>query len=154
MEQTVKTLKSYINGRYYNVFEYDHKKMIRLIDFMKERFKNEKPIGDNDRNNVINSLAIMFDAICLKTLTGEDRVFIKSYNLLCYNLGMAYDIKELKTRCEAISTLIEYQNSMVAQIEVSKRMLKFMEKYEKFHPPACEMSSSYLANIQERLNKV
>jgi hypothetical protein len=153
MEQTIKNLKNYINGRYYNVFEYDHKKMLRLVDFMKDRLENEKPIGENDQNNAINSLSVMFDAISLKALIDEDREFIKSYNLLCYNLGIAYDIKELKTRCEAISTLLEYRNSMVAQIEVSKRMLKFMEKYEKFHPPTYEMSPSYLANIQERLKK-
>lgn len=153
MENTIRTLKEYVNGRYYNIFDYDHKKMLRLVDFMKERLENEKPIGENDLNNTLNSLSVMFDAITLRTLTGEDRDFIKSYNLLCYNLALAYDLKELKTRCEAISTLLEYENSMVAQIEVSKRLVKLAEKYEKLTPPVFEMSPSYLANIQERLKK-
>ncbi|MFA5208351.1 MAG: hypothetical protein WC428_06940 [Candidatus Paceibacterota bacterium] len=154
MEQTIKALKCYLNGRYYNVFEYSKDKIIKLVDFMKDRLENKKNIGVNDFNNTLNSLSVMFDVIALKTLADEDREFIKSYNLLCYNFSLTYDLKELKTRCEAISTLLEYQNSMAAQIEISKRMLKHMEKYDKFSPPIYEINKSYLANIQERLKKV
>lgn len=153
MENTIKTLKSYINGRYYNVFEYNKDKLIKIIDFIRVRLENENRIGSGDLRNVLESLAVMFDSIALRTLEDEDKDFIKSYNLLCYNLGKAYGLKEVLARCEAISTLIEYEKSIVAQIEVSKRLMKLAEKYERFTPPVYEMNKSYLANIQERLAK-
>lgn len=154
MEQTIKTLKNYINGRYYNVFEYNKDKLLKIIDFMKARLENENKIGNGDLKNVLESLAVMFDSITLRTLEDEDKEFIKSYNLLCYNLGKAYDLKDVLVRCEAISTLVEYGKSMVAQIEVSKRLMKLAEKYERFTPPIYENNRSWVANLQERLNKV
>jgi hypothetical protein len=154
MENTIKTLKTYINGRYYNIFEYNKDKLLKIIDFIKSRLENESKVGNGDLKNVLETLSVMFDSIVLRTLEEEDKEFIKSYNLLCYNLGMAYNLKNVLTRCEALSTLLEYGKSMVAQIEVSKRLMKLAEKYERFAPPIYEMNKSYLANIQERLNKV
>lgn len=159
LNETVESLKKYVNGnRYYNVFEYNSEKMIILIDYMKDWIQkimddtDKKPkVSDGDKNNIINSTILMVNTISLKSLENDDKKFIEDYILLCFNFGKSFGISELMKNCEAISNLLQYQKSLIAQIEISKIQLTHMERYERFIPRVHDISKSYLENINLRM---
>ncbi|MDD5455167.1 MAG: hypothetical protein PHW62_06710 [Candidatus Ratteibacteria bacterium] len=146
-------LLKYVEGeRYHNVFNFKKESMVKLIKYMFQFLNNDKnSISEGDLKNIMDSLACMYDTLALKECQTEDKEFINDFILLCYNVGLKSQNTGIQGRVEAVRRITQLQGSMIAQIEISQRQLKYMERYERFCPPALEINKSYLANLQERL---
>ena len=145
-------LLAYVEGeRYHNVFNYRKETMVKLIKYMFQFLDEDKAMSKGDLKNILDSLAHMYDVLALKECVECDRTFINDFILLCYNVGLKTKNDDILGRVEAVRRITQLQGSMIAQIEISQRQLKYMERYEKFNPPALEINKSYLANLQERI---
>jgi len=158
MNELIERLTAYIDGKYHNVFEYDSKKLKRIIgyvrDMLEKAMKGETcRVSSGDTRNIVLSLGAMIETLVRKIADTEDEQFIRDYNVLCFNLANAYNVGEIQAQCETLDILLQYKNSMRAQLELMKLLLKYVERYNKFNPPAFEISKSYLANLSGRISE-
>jgi len=160
LEQVVEQIKEFVNKGNINVnfgararenVSRNAKRILKDIEELtagKEIDPTEEDIKDT-----IHSCHEVLKSVILETLDDEFKDFIIAYSLLIFNWNTVVDDHEIKRALDAISNLIEFQNSMVSTAYLLKHLAKEFEAMQHFNPPSYRVARGYLETLSKRLEE-
>lgn len=159
-ERTIRRLKDNVYKDDIGLDEVFNNKQLNMLEdiiyYIERDIRRAMEDKDNLNNNEIigkveNFLLIYLRNLNLINIKDQVRYYMNDFIKLVYNWNSIYECGEINNIISAIQNFNRFYQSVINLIENSRGVIERLERFDKFNPPAFNLSKDFLEKIKEDL---